>query len=146
MTGWRMGFVAGNRSAVAALNTVKENVDNGSLRAIQSAAVVALTQTEKLVEPLNAIYQARRDRVVEKLNAAGWNLDKPKATIYIWAPVPDKYNGDSGKFVADLLEQKGVMVTPGRGYGQTGEGFFRLSLSYPEDVLETAVSRIIEMV
>ncbi|MFW5839611.1 MAG: aminotransferase class I/II-fold pyridoxal phosphate-dependent enzyme [Planctomycetota bacterium] len=146
MTGWRLGFVAGNASAVGALNTVKENVDNGSLRALQSAATVALEQAEQLVKPINKVYQRRRDMVVDMLNAAGWNLDKPKATIYIWAPVPDKYNGDSGKFVADLLAQKGVMVTPGRGYGVTGEGFFRISLSYPDDVLKEAIKRIIEMV
>ncbi len=145
MTGWRMGFVAGNASVVGALNTVKENIDNGSMRAIQSAATVALNQADELLPQINAIYQRRRDMVVDALNANGWSLDKPKATIYVWAPVPAKYAGDSGAFVADLLEQTGVMVTPGRGYGQWGEGYFRISLSYPDDVLAEAMNRIIEM-
>lgn len=145
MTGWRAGFVAGNASAVKALQTVKENVDNGVLRAIQSAAAVAMSQVEQLTPPLNEIYKRRRDMVVAALNQAGWDIEPPKSTIYVWAPVPDKYNGDSGAFVTDLLEKTGVMVTPGRGYGQWGEGFFRISLTYPDDVLAEAVERIIGM-
>ena len=143
MTGWRVGFLAGNRSAVAGLNTVKENIDNGSLRAVQFAAAKALNEADELLGPINAVYQRRRDLVVETLNANGWDLAKPKATIYIWAPVPAKYNGSSGAFVADLLDKTGVMVTPGRGYGQWGEGFFRISLSYPDKVLQTALDRIV---
>jgi LL-diaminopimelate aminotransferase len=148
MTGWRAGAVVGNASAVAALNTVKENVDNGVLRAIQFAAATALSIRDELVPPLNDIYRRRRDLVVDALNQAGWSLDKPQATIYIWAPVPEKYNqadSPSGQFVADLLEQTGVMVTPGRGYGPTGEGFFRISLTYPDNVLAEAVKRIVSM-
>jgi len=145
MTGWRMGFVAGNASAVAALNTVKENIDNGSLRAAQAAAAVALDQAEQIIPPINEVYRKRRDLVVNTLNEAGWRLEKPKSTIYIWAPVPDRYKGDSGAFVEDLLEQTGVMVTPGRGYGQWGEGYFRISLTYPDAVLSEAMERIIQM-
>ncbi len=145
MTGWRMGFVAGNPSAVGALNTVKENVDNGSLRSIQFAAATALDKADEIIPPINEVYRKRRDLVVDTLNKAGWNLDKPKSTIYIWAPVPDKYAGDSGAFVADLLEKTGVMCTPGRGYGQWGEGYFRISLTYPDAVLTEAMDRIIEM-
>ncbi len=145
MTGWRMGFVVGNASAVAALNTVKENVDNGSPRALQLAAAKALQNAEQINAEINRVYQRRRDMVVDALNQAGWSLEKPKATIYIWAPVPDKYKGDSGAFVADLLDKTGVMVTPGRGYGQAGEGFFRISLTYGDDVLKEAMERIIEM-
>jgi LL-diaminopimelate aminotransferase len=145
MTGWRLGFVAGNASAVKALSTVKDNVDNGSLRAIQSAGVVALNSAEKLTSGLNEIYQRRRDLVVETLNANGWNLDKPRATIYVWAPVPERFQGDSGQFCAELLSKTGVMVTPGRGYGQTGEGFFRISLSYPDETLKTALDKIVNL-
>ena len=145
MTGWRMGCLAGNASAVAALNAVKENVDNGCLRAIQFAATTALNEAEQLIPPINEIYRRRRDLVVEALNANGWNLAKPKATIYVWAPVPPKYEGDSGAFVTDLLEQTGVMVTPGRGYGQWGEGYFRISLTYPDALLTEAMARIVEM-
>ena len=145
MTGWRIGCLAGNASAVAALNTVKENIDNGSLRAIQFAAATALDQAEKLIPPLNEVYRRRRDLVVDALNANGWDLAKPKATIYVWAPVPESYAGDSGAFVADLLDKTGVMVTPGRGYGQWGEGYFRISLTYPEEVLQEAMGRIVQM-
>jgi len=145
MTGWRAGAVVGNVSAVSAVKTVKDNVDNGQLRAIQFCAAAALNHAERLVPPINAVYQRRRDMVVGALNAAGWGIEKPKATIYIWAPVPQKYKGDSGAFATDLLEKTGVMVTPGRGYGQWGEGFFRISLTYPDAVMKEAVDRIVQM-
>ena len=74
-----------------------------------------------------------------------WNLPKPKATIYVWAPVPERYNGSSAEFATELLERTGVVVTPGLGYGQWGEGYFRISLTYPDDVLKEALSRITEM-
>ena len=145
MTGWRVGFVAGNASAVRALATVKENIDNGSLRAVQFAAAAALNAADELIPQINAVYQRRRDLVVDALNAGGWQLARPKGTIYVWAPVPAPYAGDSGRFVADLLDRTGVMVTPGRGYGQWGEGFFRISLTYPDDVLRQALSRMMEL-
>lgn len=145
MTGWRIGCMAGNASAVAALNTVKENIDNGSMRAVQLAAAAALDSAESIIPPINEVYRRRRDLVVDALNAGGWQLDKPKATIYVWAPVPAAYGGDSGAFVADLLDRTGVMVTPGRGYGQWGEGYFRISLTYADDVLKEAMTRIVEM-
>ena len=145
MTGWRSGCVVGNESAVKALRTVKENIDNGSLRAMQFAAAKALSMAEKIVPPINAIYQRRRDMVIDVLNKNGWSLDKPKATIYIWAPVPEKYNGSSSEFATALLEKTGVVVTPGLGYGQWAEGYFRISLTYPDDVLDEALSRIMDV-
>ena len=145
MTGWRVGFVAGNPSAVGALNTVKENVDNGALRAIQFAAATALEQADTLLPQVNEVYRPRRDLVVQGLNAAGWQIERPEATIYVWVPVPERFNGDSGAFVAELLDKTGVMVTPGRGYGEAAEGYFRISLTYPEDVLSKAVERIASM-
>jgi LL-diaminopimelate aminotransferase len=145
MTGWRAGFMVGNASAVSALRTVKENIDNGSPRAVQFAAAKALSMAEQIIPPINAVYQRRRDMVVDILNQNGWSLDKPKATIYIWAPVPEKYNGLSAEFATDLLDKTGVVVTPGLGYGQWGEGYFRISLTYPDEVLKEALSRITEM-
>jgi len=145
MTGWRVGAMVGNTSAVTALRTVKENIDNGSPRAVQFAAAKALGSAEELIPPINAVYQRRRDLVVDALSAHGWDIEKPKATIYVWASVPKKYDGSSGAFVADLLEKTGVMVTPGRGYGQWGEGFFRISLTYGDDVLKEAMDRIVGM-
>jgi LL-diaminopimelate aminotransferase len=143
MTGWRAGFVVGNASAVKALNTVKENIDNGSPRAVQFAAAKALSMSDELIPPINAVYKRRRDMVIDALNQNGWSLEKPKATIYIWAPVPEKYNGSSAEFATDLLEKAGVVVTPGLGYGQWGEGHFRISLTYPDEVLKEALSRIV---
>jgi len=145
MTGWRAGAVVGNASAVKALLTVKENIDNGSPRAIQFAAAAALDRAEQIIPPINAVYQRRRDIVVDALNSGGWDIEKPKATIYVWAPVPPGYKGDSGAFAADLLDKTGVMVTPGRGYGEPGEGFFRISLTYPEAVLQEALGRITDL-
>ena len=137
--------MVGNASAVKALSTVKENVDNGTLRAIQYAAAKALSLAEIITPPINAVYQHRRDMVVETFNKNGWSLDKPKGTIYVWVPVPDGYNNSSADFAAALLEKTGVVVTPGLGYGQWGEGYFRVSLTYPDEVLKEALSRIMDM-
>lgn len=145
MTGWRTGLVVGNASAVKALSTAKDNIDNGTLRAVQFAAAKALSQAESLFPPINEVYRRRRDLVVETLNGSGWDIEKPKGTIYIWAQVPDKYKGSSGDFARDLLEKTGVAVTPGLGYGQWGEGYFRISLTYPDSVLQEALGRIIEL-
>ena len=138
-------MVAGNTSAVKALNTVKENADNGSLRAIQFSAAKALAMAETLLPAVNEVYRKRRDFVVDTLNRHGWDIEKPKGTIYIWAKVPEKYNGSSAAFATELLEKTGVAVTPGLGYGQWGEGFFRISLTYPDATLEEALGRIIEL-
>ncbi len=145
MTGWRTGIVAGNTSAVKALSTTKDNIDNGTLRAVQFAAAKALSQSESLLPKINEVYRRRRNLVVETLNRNGWDIEKPKGTIYIWAQVPEKFKGSSGAFATELLEKTGVAVTPGLGYGQWGEGYFRISLTYPDAVLEEALSRIIEL-
>lgn len=142
MTGWRAGALVGNASAVAGLRAVKDNTDNGSLRAIQFASAKALDLADELLPQINAVYQRRRDMVVGVLNANGWSITPPKATIYIWAPVPAKYGRSSAAFASDLLEKTGVVVTPGLGYGQWGEGFFRISLTYPDAVLKEALERI----
>ncbi len=144
MTGWRVGAMVGNAEAVDALSAVKDNVDNGTLRAVQFAAVEALNRAEELRDRINEVYQKRRDLVVERLSAAGWDVTSPKATIYVWAPVPERFAGDSGRFAEELLDKAGVVVTPGRGYGQWGEGYFRISLTYPEGVLSEAMDRIVQ--
>jgi LL-diaminopimelate aminotransferase len=145
MTGWRCAAVVGNASAIKALRAVKDNVDNGELRAIQFAGAKALNMAEQLIGPINELYRRRRDMVVDALNASGWRLEKPRGTIYVWAPVPEKYNGSSAAFCSDLLEKTGVVVTPGLGYGQWGEGFIRISLTYGDDVLKEAIGRIAQM-
>jgi len=148
MTGWRVGCMAGNSSAVRALCAVKENVDNGTLRAIQFAAARALNNSEELVPPINEIFQKRRDIVVERLNSSVWDMEKPKATLYIWVPVPERFNekqSPSWAYVEELFEKKGIVVTPGRGYGPSGEGYFRISLTHSDEILERAVSMMAEM-
>ena len=124
---------------------MKENVDNGTLRAVQMAAARALDLADEIIPPTNEIYKRRRNLVVDALNSAGWSLKKPEATIYIWAPVPEKYDGSSGTFAAELLDKTGVVVTPGAGYGQAGEGYFRISLTYPDEILKEAMTRIVAM-
>jgi LL-diaminopimelate aminotransferase len=144
MTGWRIGCAVGHPGAVKALLTVKENTDNGTLRAIQFAGARALDLAEQVLPPINAVYRRRRDLVVDTLNGLGWRLEKPKGTIYVWAPVPERFQGSSAAFAADLLDKTGVVVTPGLGYGQHGEGFFRISLTYPDEVLTRAMERLAE--
>ena len=142
MTGWRLGFVVGHPTAVNAVKTVKDNIDNGSLRALQFAGAKALSIAEKITPPINAVYQKRRDVVVHALTESGWQIEKPKATIYVWAPVPPRFEGSSRAFATALLEEVGVVVTPGLGYGQWSEGYYRISLTYPDEVIREAISRI----
>jgi len=144
MTGWRIGCAVGNPDALKALRTVKENIDNGTLRAIQFAGARALDLADELVPKINAVYRRRRDLVVNTLNSLGWQLEKPKGTIYVWAPVPERFRGDSAAFAADLFEKTGVVVTPGAVYGDHGEGYFRISLTYPDEVLRRAMARLAE--
>lgn len=140
MTGWRIGFAVGNKEVISALALVKENIDSGILRAIQFAGIKALTAPQDCVQKMREIYRARRDIVVDALNKLGWDLEKPKATFYVWAPVPKGYT--SMEFATILLERANVVVTPGIGYGEYGEGYFRISLTYPDHVLEEAMRRI----
>ena len=142
MTGWRLGFVVGNKIVIEAIKKVKDNIDNGSLRALQFSGAKALSIADEITPKLNKIYQKRRDMVVDALTESGWKLDKPKATMYVWAPVPDRFNRSSRAFATALLEEAGVVVTPGLGYGQWSEGYFRISLTYPNEVIAEAISRI----
>ena len=142
MTGWRLGFVVGNATAVEAVKKVKDNIDNGSLRALQFSGAKALSIADEVTSKLNDIYQKRRDMVVDALKQSGWSIDKPKATMYVWTPVPERFDGSSRAFATALLEDAGVVVTPGLGYGQWSEGYFRISLTYPDAVIEEAITRI----
>jgi LL-diaminopimelate aminotransferase len=140
MTGWRVGFAVGNPEAIEALGTVKTNVDSGVFKAVQQAAIAALTGPQDVLAPTLAAYRARRDRTVAALRAVGWQVTPPKATLYIWVPTP---NGQSSvAFAADVLERTGVVITPGVGYGAAGDGYVRLSLTTPDDRLDEALARI----
>jgi len=142
MTGWRIGMVVGNATMVDALSRVKSNLDSGIPQAIQYAAVEALTGSQDSIKEQNARYQRRRDLVIDKLLSMGLSVMSPKGGLYIWARVPQGYT--SVEFTDDLLEQVGVVVTPGVGYGGNGEGYVRLSLTIPDASLVKGLSRLAE--
>ncbi|MFH0768125.1 MAG: LL-diaminopimelate aminotransferase [Chloroflexota bacterium] len=140
MTGWRIGMAVGNAAMIGALKTIKSNLDSGIPQAIQYAAIEALTGPQDCIPEHNAIYQRRRDLVVDVLNRIGLEAKTPKASLYVWAKVPEGYN--STDFATDLLEQVGVVVTPGIGYGKSGEGYVRLSLTIADASLVKGLSRL----
>ena len=140
MTGWRIGFCVGNEDAVAGLGKVKTNIDSGVFQAIQYAGVEALLRNGKIPEQLSDVYQKRRDRVIEGLRSCGFKPFVPQAAFYVWCPVPGGM--DSKTFARRLLAEAGVVVTPGVGFGEHGEGYFRITLTQREEKLEEALVRI----
>lgn len=142
MTGWRIGWAAGNPEVVEALGTLKSNIDSGAFQAVQYAGIAALTGPQDILEQMSNLYAERRDIVIDGLNAMGWNLEKPKATIYVWAPVPKGYTSIS--FAEEVFEKTGVVITPGNGYGEYGEGFFRIALTVSQERIEEAFTRMKE--
>jgi LL-diaminopimelate aminotransferase len=140
MTGWRIGWAAGSAEAIRALGVVKTNLDSGQFTAIQRAAIAALEGPEEHVDELRATYQRRRDTVVETLNGLGWSLKPPLGSCYVWAPVPP--NETSVSFADRLLDEAGVFVAPGSGYGAAGEGYVRFSLTVSDGRLAEAMERL----
>lgn len=140
MTGWRIGFAVGNREAISGLGAIKSNVDSGAFQAIQMAGVAALEGDQSCVEEMREVYRSRRDLMVSGLRSLGLNLDTPKATFYLWVEVPQGY--DSQGFVTLLLERAGIVVTPGNGFGEPGEGYFRIALTQKEERLNEALERL----
>ncbi len=140
MTGWRIGMAVGNAAALSALRTLKSNLDSGIPRAIQYMALEALTGPQNAIGEHNAVYQRRRDLICETLTRIGLQVHIPKASLYIWAKVPEGYN--SIDFTSDLLEQVGIAVTPGAGYGVGGEGYVRLSMTLSDVALVKGLSRL----
>lgn len=141
MTGWRCGFVVGRAEIVDALRRVKSNLDSGAFQAVQEAGVVALTSSPDAVAVRNsAVYQERRDVLVEALRAAGLSVEMPRATFYVWPKVPEGYT--SASFVGLLIDRAGIVCTPGSGFGRHGEGFVRFALTADRSRLLEAVERI----
>jgi LL-diaminopimelate aminotransferase len=140
MTGWRIGWVVGSAEAIRALGIVKTNLDSGQFTAVQRAAIAALEGPEEHLDRLRAIYQGRRDLVIETLNGLGWSLKPPLGSCYVWAAVPEGHTSTS--FADRLLDEAGVFVAPGSGYGERGEGFVRFSLTVPDDRLAEAMDRL----
>lgn len=143
MAGWRMGFLVGNPEIVAALAKLKSYLDYGTFQPIQIASIIALNQGDAYVEEVNAVYRARRDALVEGLNRAGWKVDKPQGTMFVWAPIPERFS-DMGslEFSFYLLDHAKVAVSPGIGFGQTGEGHVRFALVENEHRIAQAVRGI----
>jgi LL-diaminopimelate aminotransferase len=140
MTGWRLGWVAGDAELVGALEKVKTFMDTGVFLGVQAAGVAALESWEDWVPGNVATFQARRDAVVEGLRAGGFDVTVPRATMYVWVPVP---GGEPSKhFALRALEETGVVVLPGGALGEGGEGFFRIALTVPEERLREAVKRL----
>ncbi len=140
MTGWRIGFAVGNREAVSALSIIKTNVDSGIFKAIQEAGITALTGPQDHIPRLIDMYIERRDAVVNGLKRLGWNINPPKATFYVWIPTP---NGVSAiEFANNVLEKTGIIVTPGIGYGEYGEGYVRIALTVDVPRIKEAMNRL----
>lgn len=140
MTGWRVGFAAGNPELVTLLAKVKSNVDSGIFQAIQLAGKAALDHGKEAHQKLLQMYQTRRDLLVSSFNKMGWPIKGPKATFYCWIPVPPGYT--STELAVKFLEELSIVVTPGNGFGPNGEGYFRISLTMPDARIEEAVARI----
>jgi len=142
MTGWRCAAIVGNAEAIAQYWRCKSNIDSGNFEAVQLAGAAALQpEVDAEVTAMNEVYARRRDLVCEALAQAGVAVTKPKATIYIWAPVPPGF-ASAAEYCEHVLEQAAVVVSPGGAYGPNGEGFFRISLTAPDDRLLEAVQRL----
>lgn len=140
MTGWRIGFVVGNKDAVTNLGKLKTNIDSGVFQAIQYAGIEALTGDQSSVDEIKKIFQRRRDMVVDGLKSIGIHVEKPRATFYIWAKVPKGFT--SADFCEKLIEEQGIVVTPGSGFGEEGEGYFRISITINEKRIAEAIERL----
>jgi len=143
MTGWRLGFAVGNSRVITALGKIKSNIDSGAFNAIQLAGITALESDQGCVEENCAIYKERRDILVEGLKKIGLEVQKPKATFYVWCEVPKGYSSE--KFTSLLLQEAGIVVTPGNGFGDPGEGYVRLALTVNKARVEEAISRMTQM-
>jgi len=140
MTGWRLGFAAGRPELIEALTRVKSYVDTGPFLAVQKAGAAALDRGESLVEPIRAELQRRRDAAVAALRQAGFAVESPKAAMYLWVPLPAGVA--SAGFARQALEELGVVVLPGSGFGPAGEGFFRIALTVEAGRLRVAAERL----
>jgi LL-diaminopimelate aminotransferase len=140
MTGWRIGWVCGRADLINAIGQLKTNIDSGIFQAVQWAAIEALNGGEEETRAACSVYARRHRLVADTLNGLGWSIKPPRATFYVWAPVPEGY--DSIGFASHVLDEVGVNITPGVGFGAHGEGYFRLSVTAPDARLEEAMARM----
>jgi LL-diaminopimelate aminotransferase len=142
MTGWRCAAIVGNAEAIHAYWRCKSNIDSGNFEAVQLAGAAALQpDVDHYVREMNAVYQRRRDLVCDALAQAGVTVTRPRGTIYVWAPIPEGFE-NAAAYCEHVLEEAAVVISPGGAYGASGEGFFRISLTTPDDRLLEAVDRI----
>ena len=140
MTGWRIGWVCGNAGLVSGIAKVKSNIDSGIFSAIQIAGIEALSGPQVHIQKMCAVYQERRDILCDGLISMGWKVSIPRATFYVWVPVPKGY--ESRNFASLLLEKCDIVVTPGVGFGKYGEGYIRFALTVPKERIGEALERI----
>jgi LL-diaminopimelate aminotransferase len=143
MTGWRVAFAVGNKEAIQGLGVIKSNLDSGVFQAIQIASIEALKSHREGISEMGKIYERRRDIMVRGLQDSGFKVNLPKATFYLWVPVPHPYT--SIDLAARLLDEAGVVVTPGNGFGSAGEGYIRIALTQDEKRLSEAVERVLRV-
>ena len=141
MTGWRIGWACGNPTLIAALGKVKTNFDSGIFQAIQVAAITALKSPSLVGEEMRALYQERRDLLINGLRAIGWKITPPKAAYYVWAKIPKGFS-NSMETAKAFLDKADIVVTPGNGFGEAGEGYIRMALTVPKERLHEAVERL----
>lgn len=141
LAGARIGFCLGNREVVEKIKTLKSNMDYGMFLPVQKAAIAAITGDQSCVESTRKAYERRRDALCEHMTRVGWNMEKPQATMFVWAKIPDKFK-DSETFSRELLEKAGVLVTPGSAFGPSGAGFVRLALVREEEMLIQAAEQV----
>jgi len=140
MTGWRIAFAVGRADVVEALRKIKSNLDSGAFQAVQEAGITALSMAEEISARNSKVYQRRRDLLLRGLRKIGLPVDTPKATFYVWPRVPAGY--DSAGFVSTLIEQTGIVCTPGNGFGKEGEGYVRFALTADQNRLREAIARL----
>jgi LL-diaminopimelate aminotransferase len=140
MTGWRIGFAAGNRDVIAGLGKIKTNIDSGIFQAIQEAGIVALQTKDSELKKIRNMYQERRDILYNGLTELGIAANRPKATFYLWVKCPKGFS--SMDFTSLLLNKAGILTTPGNGFGAPGEGYIRFALTVPVKRIKEAVKRI----
>ena len=142
MTGWRLGMAVGNEDIISALMVIKSNLDSGVPNAIQYMGMEAMLLSQEAIEERNAIYERRRDRVVQTLRDIGLDAIPPKASLYVWTRIPEGFT--SAEFTALLLDEADIVVTPGNGYGEYGEGYIRLSLTIDDADMEKGLAKLAE--
>ena len=140
MTGWRIGFAVGNREAIDGLGAIKSNIDSGVFQAVQMAGIEAIRGDQSCVRDMVQVYSRRRDLMVKGLQDVGFEVESPRATFYLWIKVPEGYT--SADLTERLLEDAGLVVTPGNGFGEPGEGYFRIALTQKRARLSEAVERL----